>query len=305
MARQRESDWRPAPLHDVDPGEVKVSRWESMADLLKAKCLASNERHNNKFLFDPKGKPSDDDGQSKDWYGANNGIDYADKIAKGDKEMAAALAECRAEIGDLPKIASIKRRRKMGEEGECIDLDRLYQGETGTMWEGFKSEYRPGATRHVRMMVNVSCAWFHEGPALRWRGAAACVLADILEESGYQTEIVMCSYSRGVSDDEPQRMHLLEVPVKLFGEPMDIDHLASTLATQSALRIAGFMAKLATIERSSGHLGFPTPKRPPEPLVSHTDIWLDSITSKEMAMDCLRHQMDELIGAVKADGGEG
>jgi len=295
--------WKPVGVNTTPLTQQQHFRYDSVDALLALPIHPTNVGNTSAFLFKKDGVPKDHFmGDPETWYGAKNSYDYADKVRTGDPKMASALKDTRVELGDLPKIASIQRKRVWAEDGEDFDIERVYCGAYDKPWQKFQMNLKAGSARNVRLVVNTVASADNAGPALRWRGAAACVLADVLEDAGYQVEIVMCEYVRNLKIGEYNNTHyLFEVPVKKYGEPVNLAHLAATVATQSALRVAMFHANLASVPDCNEGLGNCVNEVPPEPLMAPSDIWVDAIFCKKDAVECLQYTIDKFVRGPKKE----
>jgi hypothetical protein len=131
---------------------------------------------------------------------------------------------------DIPDIKSRKRRFTLdGEEGDEIDMERLYAGET----DFFRSSERedsegPG---EVTIVIDPSAPWHVDSDNLFWRGAVALALTEILEERGYNVELWV-----SIKLDEvyvgPKNLKSLSVAARLkqCSDPLDISTLTNTVS---------------------------------------------------------------------------
>lgn len=151
-------------------------------------------------------------------------------------------------------------------------------------------------------MVTVNVNWGGlvsvSADQLFWQGAAACALADSLEESGYRVRIIAHNWSRVVKRAD-LRM-LVRVVVKDFDEPMRLDAMAAVLAHAGIYRTFGFMAKQQSrLPVDSGHGS--TCAITPQLLEALNDgseqsLILDKAYSREAAVLALRKVVSALNG---------
>ena len=169
-------------------------------------------------------------GAIRRWLGRNDLTNWDDLaaavLAPWDEGMR-YLDEMRAELAGvpLPVPHTVKRRMAWRDDpGGTFDLDRYCAGQPA---------YRAAVNRHAigRQFVTLfvdSCAGRDtRAREMLWRGVAAAVVAEKLEEAGYGVEIVVYDCGRGslvpLADDpdgDEQNLAFL-VMVKRFSDPID------------------------------------------------------------------------------------
>ena len=231
------------------------------------------------------------------WFGGIRNLDEAAAIMEqGWPSGAARIRELAAEI-HAPEAKAIRRKIAWRDDGDEICNDRLRSGQLDACWRGSRRQTSAGPT-----LVTVNVNWGGlvkvSAEELFWQGAAACALADSLEESGYRVRIIANNWSRVVKPGD-LRM-LVRVVVKDHGEPMRLDAMAAVLAHAGIYRIFGFMAKeqsRLTIDNGHGSTREITPQLL-EALNdgSEQSLILDKAYSREAAVLALRNVVGALNG---------
>lgn len=117
----------------------------------------------------------------------------------------------------LPTPKSHRKRLKWSEDGgDEIDLDRLRSGTA--FWRTTVREEARGQ-QLVSIFVNIGGSWQMAAKDLMWRGAAAIVLADILENAGYQVELYAVDSVYGAYTNGDGNLKM--VRLKEAGSPVD------------------------------------------------------------------------------------
>jgi len=231
------------------------------------------------------------------WFGGVRNLDEASAILEqGWPSGAARIRDLAAEI-QAPEAKTVRRRIAWRDDGDEICDDRLRSGQLDACWRGSRREASAGPT-----LVTVNMNWgglVHiSAEELFWQGAAACALADSLEESGYRVRVIANNWSRVVKRED-LRM-LLRVVVKDHGEPMRLDAMAAVLAHAGIYRTFGFMAKeQSRLPVDYGHGS--TREITPQLLEALSDgseqtLILDKAYSREAAVLALRNVIGTLNG---------
>ena len=89
---------------------------------------------------------------------------------------------------ELPIPESIRRRKTWSEEtGDSIDIHRLYAGVP--YWRDIEGRQAQGGCPIVTVICNVGSHWGITPEEIVWRGIAALIVTDILEDAGYRVEL--------------------------------------------------------------------------------------------------------------------
>lgn len=147
-------------------------------------------------------------------------------VLNGFPEGAKAVQELAAKIKEvIPPPKSRRRMRKWGEEGDEVGIER-YIAQNENMWQ---STHRKlcNACGLVELVVpwGLDCgASFNQ---LKWAGAAALAVTDLLEQADYSVEVALVA---GMQDwngatNEPT-WSIVRVDLKQMGELLDLEKLA-------------------------------------------------------------------------------
>lgn len=154
------------------------------------------------------------------------------RLAREGWPRGADMVMTHGERLDVPTILSIKRRGVWCDQGDEVEMQRIWSGDLDTAWRTTKKRPTRSPTR-VRIVLDslASCAVSSETMAMR--GAAAIRLCDALTTAGYSVE--MRSAWQGDAKDQ----FFLSVTVKSFDMPVDIGSLAATVGLPSFFRALG------------------------------------------------------------------
>ena len=119
-----------------------------------------------------------------DWFGGIRNLDEAAALLEqGWPAGAARIQELAAEI-EAPQATVIRRQIVWRDDGDEICHDPLRSGQLDSCWRGSRRVASVGPTL-VALNVNWGGPKCVSADGLFWQGAAACALADSLEQSGY------------------------------------------------------------------------------------------------------------------------
>lgn len=256
-------------LFAVQPTKVNIdgnaSRWAK-------KCWAKSEKEGQQVLQNI--------GFSADWDGGVSTVaGFKEFVNGGWREGVAKMREA---IGTLnvAGVTSIKRRPKWRDEGDELDIQRVYSGDLDRAWWSSERKIVSGVVQHVRVLVAAAALSSVESSDMFWRGAVACILVDALEEAGYRVEVGAFAYS-----DHPwitkRGRTLAGVPLKAFDEPLDIERMAACTAHAGFFRTAIFAERMSSEWECGKRLGSTIHSRPPH--AEEGDIVIDNVWSQDAA----------------------
>ena len=172
------------------------------------------------------------------WYGIEGaGPAITAAIAQGWPDGVKRAREIAAEISmDIPPAQDIRRRKVRGDHGDEIDMQRVYAGALDTAWSR-TARRSTNAPPVISIFTNFGGTWAKSGEEMFYKGAAAAVLADILEAAGYRVEIICYGIFKGVYENHPGQYDYFEFPAKRADEPLDLNRLTALTALAGTLRI--------------------------------------------------------------------
>lgn len=127
---------------------------------------------------------------------------------------------------------SIKRRNTWQDQGDTLDIHRVYSGQLDRAWQ--KCKRRPLAgTRNITLVCDTIESGGNDAETMFWRGAAVVTLADKLTAAGYNVEVVSAWTGRMSS------LVICHVTVKQSWQPLDIPTLTAAVACPAYFRCIG------------------------------------------------------------------
>lgn len=137
--------------------------------------------------------------------------------------------------GEVRKLAArlrvhdplnVRRRPAWRSEGNDLNIDRALRGDWDIAWRGV--ERAPGLDTNV---LRIIVAGAYDCDVLpeqgRWNGVAALALTDVLEQAGWNIELL--SVYMGESTEHPNQQSGVVLTVKEAGEPCNLTLLAGIL----------------------------------------------------------------------------
>lgn len=179
------------------------------------------------------------------------------KVADVERVVAEGWAEGRDRIMalrenvEVPALRSVRRRGVWADQGDHVDMPRVWSGQLDTAW---RRTVRMGATgvRNVRIVVDCCANALTNASELQWRGIAALVAADALCEAGHNVEIVT-AYKGRPNLGGPKQM--FAVTTKPATAPLDVGAVAATTAFTGFFRGIVFCALYRAYHNSEPGLG--------------------------------------------------
>lgn len=134
----------------------------------------------------------------------------------------------------LPNVTRKSRKRNKNQtHGNEIDADKLAQG-LSDCWDQIVVMRIP--KKVVRICVNITVHCKQEPEELRWRGATAAALADLLTAGGHSVEIIGVFHVANICPTLDKMA--MEIMIKRADQPLDIAAVATSLASIGFFRIA-------------------------------------------------------------------
>lgn len=230
--------------------------------------------------------------REKAWYGVDGGPEEIERMLRegwpeGTKRTIKALGSITdSSVG----LLSTRRRLRWQDEGDDIDITRVYSGDLDRAWLGTNREQRYDPTHGMLTIIcNISANGSREANEFFWRGAAALALAHAAEASGRRVEILAYRWSasaygaKGMFQSRDYPSVGLWLHVKHAGHWISVDRIAAALCLAGTMRHGFFYRQECSRHAASDFHGrsqiHPPPmdflpfKVQPESCIVVTDIW--------------------------------
>lgn len=172
------------------------------------------------------------------WYGTNSFEEAMTLAREGWKDGLELISNLSAKLERSTSHLVTKPSMQWDVAGDFADAGLFVTGVPECMGSFVEMEIDKPIVR-ILMNLSVSCGVGAE--AIMRRGAACVALVDALENAGRSCEIVVAAGS-GYSYDQETWKTMHVVPVKLAGEPLELDRMAFLLAHPSSFRRLFFSA---------------------------------------------------------------
>lgn len=171
---------------------------------------------------------------------------------EGVKRMRKALSAIKP-----ARAKSIKRRRRWADQGEEVDIHRVFSGNLDKAWRGFERRQAFGSPI-IRVWIEASAHCGRSAESLFWRGAAGTAMVEALEEAGYRCEVWVFEWCKSLfRKDHGDGETAFAFRAKASNEMFDIDRFTLLTAHPSTLRTMVFAMNYATEFKASAGLGYP------------------------------------------------
>ena len=156
----------------------------------------------------------------------------------------------------IPKMPSIVRHRVWSDQGDAVDMQKVYSGQTDRAWQRARRGKLSGIKTHVLLLIDIggNCTRNHE--EFYWRGVLAALLADKLSLSGRSVKIVVGQNgNRPYRSNEAPQSSEINIVIKEFDEILNMDSLICSTALSGFFRSVGFKTILLGSNKCTGGLG--------------------------------------------------
>jgi hypothetical protein len=160
-----------------------------------------------------------------------------DLFRTGWPEGVERLRKMRA--AQLSAAQSVKRMRCRADQGDELDIHRVWSGKFDQAWSATKRGKRTH-TRHIHLLATTQAACGIDQESVFWRGASVTRLADVLEEAGYSVAITGLTVA-GQTNEGYDKV-TFAYPVKGYDQPLSLANVAAALCCVAWHRILGFTA---------------------------------------------------------------
>ncbi len=280
-------------IRDGRHGIQHFTEYESISEMLDTvKLHPSNQNHQTACIFSTTARDTPFD---RAWRGGISTLtEFRDFINRGWPEGLKRMQDVIVQLKDIPAVKDIRRIGEWADQGDDLNIEKVYSGDIDSAWRRTKRVLKPGASIHGRIFINVSTSCYVRPEEFFWRGATAITAADLLEDAGYRVEIAGFNDTAYTWDRSASRDSFVLVYLKRFDEELDMERLAAITAHASFLRIAIFAHQLSC--SSKAHSGLGMPMHNIYPLSTDNDITIDSVFSLEAAIQCVRMIVTKLSG---------
>lgn len=174
-----------------------------------------------------------------DWLGASMETIKASRFngwPDGAKRIQSFAETIKANV---PVPESIRRKIKWSDQGDSLDIHRVWSGRIGQAWESHPRQ-KAASQKTVTIFAQLWQVNYSTTDSFFWRGAACLTLADILTEAGYNVEIFGGSLTYNVLEGESNVVRGFTCQIKAATAPMDINSLAATVGLSGFCRYTIF-----------------------------------------------------------------
>jgi hypothetical protein len=176
-----------------------------------------------------------------EWYGVEKGLPQVREIlSRGWHEGRERLDKVADQLGATQNIAkpvSVRRRRIRSDQGDTLDMNRVWAGDISQAWERC-SRITASTTRYIEIIASPAINAGTDASVTFWRGAAALVLADAASAAGYAVAITAAIPTRRTLQSGEDCLDL--VTMKGYSDPLDMDNLASLICLAGWFRYVWF-----------------------------------------------------------------
>lgn len=144
------------------------------------------------------------------------------------------------------------RKRRWSEDSGEIEIGRLLHGEPAFYQETFRTKVP--ATQVINVVANLSAKSHITPENILWRGAATIAMIDLMEDSGYSTNLTMWGHSEMCYTDARNDRTLFVARIKEAGDPVNPEMMTNALSAWF-LRTVVYGVRFGVNERVNSFLG--------------------------------------------------
>ena len=168
------------------------------------------------------------DCEGEHWFGGGfrPGGDVQAKVRDGwaqGRDRMETLRDSLTQVKLLPR----DRKRKLirSDFGDTLDIHQVYAGRLDIAWRRPRRQQSLGPQK-IALYANMLCSGYEHSDVLFYRGAAAAMLADLLQNAGYMVRLTV-GFGGKVADTGEKSS--CRITVKDYGMPLDITSTSATI----------------------------------------------------------------------------
>jgi hypothetical protein len=240
---------------------------ESLVEVAAVNALPFTNPYNQGNIYYQKGEEG-----SAGWICSDRPhIIHSDDVPKALAEplFPAGVARIERLLSDItaPAPQSRRRRPRRSDQGDDLDMSRVWQGDLEHAWTQVKREQAVGPAR-VLIVVDIAASASTSSDSMALRGAAALALATALQASGYTVSITAIAQSELIEHE--RTLATTEITVLEPGQEIDLHKLANLLASALLFRGVVLDHNLRTAKNKlAGGIGY-RPSTPQEKVADTT-----------------------------------
>jgi hypothetical protein len=169
-----------------------------------------------------------------DWFGFHDIHGAIRAYRSGWPEGAARLEQAMAEMPEVPRPVSRRRRAQWSDAGDELDIQRVYRGQLDTAFRSARRAPRL-APQRVTVVAQQSAVANVRSEQFFWAGAAVVRLTELLTEAGYSVELLFVASSKKCGKHTPWS-HSVMTTVKAPHAPLDLSAAAGVLCNAASFR---------------------------------------------------------------------
>ena len=241
--------------------------------------------------------------RGRDWYGVDSWQEVIEALEKGWPEGTAKMRD-RLEAVQMPRIPSIKRKRRRDKQGDHLDIHRVYRGDFDRAWDVRKREQSLATSgSHLTIAVDIGVNFNVKASRAMWRGAAAVAIAEAAIESGRQVR--MLAVSKTVNHISGTNSSInFSTEVKAYHQRVSTDVLMTMCSLPGFFRVLVFKAYCAMDEEHPVCLSLGTSVNFERDLIADGSkmVWIgNDVMTPEAAQSRINSAVDMMVNRVGDD----
>lgn len=234
--------------------KLDIRVYESMVEVEKVKPSEVNIKDYKDSMKNLE-RPGDQY-QRKSWLGIKGYQPFLKAYKEGWQAGAAELLKL---TDTLPEIETrcIKRKRIKTDQGNHLDIHRVYAGRLDTCWDArTKKQVKGRKSISFIFFGNINC--FSDSSEILYRGGVAVQLASLYQKAGYNVSIHSLYSLKYIEKNNQDRDHYYFLPVLPMGSRPSIEKMAAC-ALAGVFRVFGFRCIEQTETRITCNYGTSKP----------------------------------------------
>lgn len=172
-------------------------------------------------------------GDGEGWTGLPAGYTFDKLLQLLDEGWQEGASRVQSLDVPVPPARDIRRRVQWREQGDFVDLQRVWGGRLESAWQSARRQKVPALTVKT-LCVDIGANCNVPASVLFWRGAAVLCLSDVLTRAGYNVEIIATQAAKCVYTNGDH--FAASITVKPATAPLELNSLASVVCCAGFFR---------------------------------------------------------------------
>jgi len=238
-------------------GQMISFHSDSIIEIIEGKCNSKSTENKRRYLEYMEGE------RGNTWHGptCKSAKEIIQKCLLGDHDLYEKYLKPKIKELNVKGehstseqiIKKVKRKRRLGDQGNEIDIHKVYQGQIDKAWSSMERIEVSNKIHLVTLMIDYSGNSGIDATDSLWRAAVVVKIYEELELAGKSVQIVVGSATYSSSSSH-SKIFTESIFIKKYNQSLSLERLAA-VSHVGCFRILGFLGILSQNDEARDSLG--------------------------------------------------